>query len=160
MTDYRIITQDEARALLEAATPGPWDVGRCDWQHRVEIPGRGPGRGLASVGTSSAYQPHPAHGNAELMAAAPDLAHTVDHLHGEVERLTAEVERLRRDGATRTVITLNERLAMVSDALDFAGVPTTQPEPGRDPVPLDEVFRAWMLAHECVSLRAAAGVTP
>ncbi len=62
---HRTITAEEARTLREAATPGPWGVR------------------------------HKPHGwDFCLVAAAPDLAATVEALHAEVERLRAAYERL------------------------------------------------------------------
>jgi len=63
---HRIITAEEARALREAATPGPWGVTR---------------------------QPHG--WDVCLVAAAPDLAATVEALYAEVERLRAQNGELR-----------------------------------------------------------------
>ena len=58
----RIITAEEARTLREAATPGPWGVR------------------------------HKPHGwDFCLVAAAPDLAATVEALHAEVERLRSRL---------------------------------------------------------------------
>lgn len=68
MTPPKILTADEARALLRDATPGPW----C-------------------VSTSA--------GEARLMAAAPDLAVTVIHLHAEIARLTRERDQAAADVA-------------------------------------------------------------
>jgi hypothetical protein len=63
---HRLITAEEARALREAATPGPWGVR------------------------------HKPHGwDFCLVAAAPDLAATVEALHAEVERLRAQNGELR-----------------------------------------------------------------
>jgi hypothetical protein len=64
----RIIPAAEARALLEAATPGPW---AAQWAGAPKFDERVHG------------------GNASLVAAAPDLAASVVALHGEVEHLRA-----------------------------------------------------------------------
>ena len=69
---HRIITAEEARALREAATPGPWGVTR---------------------------QPHG--WDVCLVAAAPDLAATVEALHAEVERLRALVADAYSEGYKR-----------------------------------------------------------
>jgi len=66
---HRIITAEEARTLREAATPGPWGVTR---------------------------QPHA--WDFCLVAAAPDLAATVEALHAEVEGLRALVYAAYREG--------------------------------------------------------------
>lgn len=60
MGDLRIIPREEAEALLESARPGPYVAG--EEQFRA---------------------------TARLLAAAPNLAHTVRHLHAEVARLRA-----------------------------------------------------------------------
>ncbi len=66
---HRIITAEEARTLREAATPGPWGI------------------------------THKPHGwDVCLVAAAPDLAATVEALHAEVERLRALVATAYVDG--------------------------------------------------------------
>ena len=59
---HRIITAEEARTLREAATPGPWGV-----RHKPHV------------------------WDFCLVAAAPDLAATVEALHAEVERLRSRL---------------------------------------------------------------------
>ena len=83
---HRIITAEEARALREAATPGPWQ-----WSVYK-------GRHLARLCTESQFESGEGwilqldrdtiNGRlADLIEAAPELAATVEALHAEVERL-------------------------------------------------------------------------
>lgn len=89
----RIITADEARVLREAATPGPWHVGRsalCDcWRRCVNV--------YADQGedVTRPCRSDVSEGDAPLLAAAPDLAATVEALHAEVARLSASRDRWR-----------------------------------------------------------------
>jgi len=89
---HRIITAEEARALREAATPGPWHVGRsalCDcWRPCANV--------YADQGedVTRPCRSEVSDGDAPLLAAAPDLAATVEALHAEVER-AASAERAR-----------------------------------------------------------------
>lgn len=80
-----IISAEEARRMREAATPGPW-------RHinGVDDPQPGWGR-FPSVVSGSSDDPQEiaivrnwCDGDASLMAAAPDLARTVEHLHAEI----------------------------------------------------------------------------
>jgi hypothetical protein len=59
---HRTISAEEARTLREAATPGPWGI---------------------------THQPQG--WDVCLVAAAPDLAATVEALHAEVERLRSRL---------------------------------------------------------------------
>jgi len=80
-----IISAEEARRLREAARPGPWDIGAHslnDQCQEVRCVG-----GIAEVWAG----PREGHGgdvdalaDASLIAAAPDLARTVEHLHAEL----------------------------------------------------------------------------
>ena len=81
-----LITAEQARALREAATPGPWVV-----------EDDGPEYGLCVVMPSGTSACVGAAGGpvAALIAAAPDLAATVEALHAEVARLRAEVDAAR-----------------------------------------------------------------
>lgn len=89
MSDPRIITAEEARALRGEATPGPWAV--------QEYPHEGEGSDAA------VYQPDTmdcivgASGTADarLIAAAPDLAATVEHLRAEPNALRAQRDMWR-----------------------------------------------------------------
>lgn len=79
----RIITADEARALREAATPGPWrddTFGQVIGQHNVSILRYDEEDGFGCVARQA---------DGRLIVAAPDLAWTV-------EQLTAERDRLAR----------------------------------------------------------------
>ena len=80
MTNPTIIPADMARALLEAATPGPWTH---NW--------RGPEDGAPGDlwHTGGCGGPLTREADWELAAQAPDLAQTVVALHSEVERLRA-----------------------------------------------------------------------
>lgn len=89
----RIITADEARRLREAATPGPWRVTDADsvaprvggaWPVAF-IPGDHDDRPW-DCGGDEPIEPLPL-ADAELIAAAPDLAWTVEQLTAERDRL-------------------------------------------------------------------------
>jgi hypothetical protein len=75
MTAPSIISAGEARALLEAATPGPWSR----LPLTVDLIGPAPLVCLRPLRD----------GDSDLLFAAPDLAASVVALHGEVERLRA-----------------------------------------------------------------------
>jgi hypothetical protein len=95
MNEPRIIPPEEARALLAAATPGPWAIwADLDFQ------------GFRTVGEASGVIPEgevflkgehnpTAHAyideDADLIAAAPDLAHTAAVLGDEVATVRAKV---------------------------------------------------------------------
>ncbi len=75
----RIITADEARVLREAATPGPW---LCWSDAEVSTtPSGAPDDGGDIVAMTYSAT------NNAIIAAAPDLAATVEALHAEVARL-------------------------------------------------------------------------
>jgi hypothetical protein len=92
----RIISAAEARVLREAATPGPWHVGRsalCDcWRRCVNV--------YAEHGedVTRPCRSEVSEADAPLLAAAPDLAATVEALHAEVARLRALVREAYREG--------------------------------------------------------------
>jgi hypothetical protein len=94
---HRIITAEEARALVQAATPGPWT-----WiergPHAVGIDAPSGERRLDYVTWESLAVVHGseddpragldvARRNADLICAAHDLAQTVVDLHAEVKSL-------------------------------------------------------------------------
>jgi hypothetical protein len=88
---HRIITAEEARTLREAATPGPWHVGRsalCDCLRKCVNVYADQWEDVTRPCRSEVSE-----GDAPLLAAAPDLAATVEALHAEVERLRALLER-------------------------------------------------------------------
>jgi hypothetical protein len=88
----RIITADEARVLREAATPGPWHVGRsalCDCLRPCMNVYAEHGEDVTRPCRSDVSE-----GDAPLLAAAPDLAATVEALHAEVARLRASMQRI------------------------------------------------------------------
>ncbi len=97
MTAPRIISAEEARVLREAATPGPWHVGRsalCDcWRRCVNV--------YADQGedVTRPCRSEVSEEDAPLLAAAPDLAATVEALHAEVERLRDKAIRFDLDQA-------------------------------------------------------------
>jgi len=101
----RIITADEARVLREAATPGPWRVTDYDtvapsigcggWDIAV-VHGDDDGRPW-DADDSEPVAPLPL-SDAALIAAAPDLAATVEAPHAEVARLRALVREAYREG--------------------------------------------------------------
>jgi len=82
---HRTITAEEASALRQAATPGPWHVGRsalCDCLRPCVNVYAEHGEDVTRPCRSEVSE-----GDAPLLAAAPDLAATVEALHAEVERL-------------------------------------------------------------------------
>ena len=82
---HRTITAEEARTLREAATPGPWHVGRsalCDCLRPCVNVYAEHGEDVTRPCRSDVSE-----GDAPLLAAAPDLAATVEALHAEVARL-------------------------------------------------------------------------
>lgn len=86
---HRIITAEEARTLREAATPGPWHVGRsalCDCLRPCANVYADQGEDVTRPCRSEVIDE-----DAPLLAAAPDLAATVEALHAEVERLRSLV---------------------------------------------------------------------
>jgi len=92
MTAPTIISAAEALALIEAATPGPWHVGRsalCDCLRQCANVYADQGEDVTRPCRSEVSD-----GDAPLLAAAPDLAATVVALHAEVER-AASAERGR-----------------------------------------------------------------
>jgi len=96
VTAPRIITADEARVLREAATPGPWHVGRsalCDCLRPCMNVYAEHGEDVTRPCRSDVSE-----GDAPLLAAAPDLAATVEALHAEVARLRALVREAYREG--------------------------------------------------------------
>lgn len=82
---HRTITAEEARALREAATPGPWLA--CGSTEVSTTPSGAPDDGGDLVAATYRIT------NTALIAAAPDLAASVEALHAEVERLRALLER-------------------------------------------------------------------
>jgi len=94
----RIITADVARELLHGATEGPWEVGvASSWQGSVRVESemyvRRPGDNVALA--AQVIDPRTeeiSESNARLLAAAPDLAHTVVAQAAEIERLRAIIE--------------------------------------------------------------------
>jgi len=87
---HRTITAEEARTLREAATPGPWHVGRsalCDCLRKCVNVYADQGEDVTRPCRSEVSDR-----DAQLLAAAPDLAATVEALHAEVERL-GDIER-------------------------------------------------------------------
>ena len=83
MTTPTIIPADMARALLEAATPGPW---MHNW--------RGPEDGAPGDlwHTGGCGGPLTREADWELAARAPDLAASVVALHAEVTRLQSALD--------------------------------------------------------------------
>lgn len=87
----------ETLALIDGTTPGPWF--RDCW----DVLGSGAGAGTGAIcdvahpnGDDSQYWKHgEADANVKLITAAPTLAANTLPLLEEIERLTAENERLR-----------------------------------------------------------------
>jgi len=142
VTAPRIIPADEAQALLEAATPGPW---MHNW--------RGPEDGAPGDlwHTGGCGGPLTREADWVLAANAPDLAASVVALHAEVEALQVERHHLgellaviHRDGGHHTARVgleaslrdahdrvIRERVALY-DAL--AERQTEQPDRWRSPI--------------------------
>jgi hypothetical protein len=141
----RRYTGAEARALREAATEGPWEwrqFGReaCDALVSPSTWG-GPGRGIVlDLGDAEPYENR--HGECDsvddraLIAAAPDLAATVEAL--EAELLTVTAQRDSSFGYVESIETaLNE--AGVDDVVtEWSGHPEDPPY-GRQADPLERV---------------------
>ena len=96
MTDRRI-TGAEARALREAATPGPWHV----------APPGDPGMGEVQT-EDGHYVAAPGDADANLMAAAPLLCLTVEALEAERDAALAEVLRQAAWDASETAFATAE----------------------------------------------------
>lgn len=119
----RIITADVARELLHGATEGPWEVGvASSWQGSVRVETemyvRRPGDNVALA--AQVIDPRTeeiSESTARLLAAAPDLAHTVVAQAAEIERLT----RALHDAAySLGCADYDDVCAAVSDAIDEA----------------------------------------
>lgn len=92
----RIVSAEQARGLLEGATPGPWNV-QPDGRDRVKLDHVETGEGSAAgQGSPVCSIPRARAGDAEMCAAAPDLAHTVITLEAERDAALARVARLER----------------------------------------------------------------
>jgi len=108
------ISAEEARRLREAATKGQWYAARRAWSDIVATSHNGYVIAVMDCtgGTGQA--------DAALMAAAPDLARTVDHLHAE---LAAEREAVLAFllGMARTAETPQARglIATIRRALEL-----------------------------------------
>jgi len=120
-----IISAEEARRLREAATPGPWTHGvNEDDEHAYVACSRAATGGyyLTADRWESPWYGEDARNTANraLMAAAPDLARTVDHLHAE---LAAEREAVLAFllGMARTAETPQARglIATIRRALEL-----------------------------------------
>lgn len=136
----RQVSADEARAMVAAATPGPWGVyaqerqlnetGRAQfpdgcapiverrigtaWVH-PQLHGPAP---VVTTSTGPFHDPpttvEVSDADATLIAAAPDLAHTVVALHDRVATLAAERDALAAQldalrGAVRAYLVAEER---------------------------------------------------
>lgn len=76
------VTTEQAKAMLDAATPGPW------WEDAYGL--YGAGKVAVIMG------PHPpSDADAHLIAAAPDLAATVVELHERLASVEAERDELQ-----------------------------------------------------------------
>ena len=91
----RIITVDEAREMLDAATPGPWnderigadgDGSACSHEHQLC---NADGIAVAIITHDGAPS---ARANDRLLAAAPDLAATVIAQAADIERLRSIID--------------------------------------------------------------------
>lgn len=81
------MTPERARALLEAATPGPW-------QNRGRFIARFPNGGMGSTLPGNVIANAAEVGDAALLAAAPDLARAYLAACEERDRLRARVQQL------------------------------------------------------------------
>jgi hypothetical protein len=133
MTAPTIIPADMARALLEAATPGPWS----SLPLTVDL------IGPVLVGLRPLRD-----GDSDLLAAAPDLAASVVALHAEVERMRAILppERERGQGIVGegSWAVFAERVAAERDAAREHARQATAAERGR----IVAWLRAWADAYE------------
>lgn len=95
--DTGLVSAEEARGLLDKATPGPWQAryangyGCVAWPHGWVLDGERP--------------PEYEEADARLAAASPDLARTVIALHARAERAERERDTLakRFDRACKTI---------------------------------------------------------
>lgn len=87
MDERRIYTAAEARALREAAMQGLWEVG-YDAANVMFVTQSGAPHADVATDVDACEV------DARLMAAAPDLAASVEHYAAEVERLTRECRDL------------------------------------------------------------------
>ena len=98
-----MVSARRAQTLLDAATPGPWqmnwyrerDAVHIDAPHGDSRIGHDSWEGLAiayGCEDSPIQGKRAAYGNASLICAAHDLARTVVELHAEMERLRALLE--------------------------------------------------------------------
>ena len=99
------LTAADAARLLDAATPGQWsarlDVVSTDWVDPEDPEDGG--------GVAECYGPH-CLADAEIMAAAPDLARAVLRLEAERDEARADVARLRILGPdTEARVTIEAR---------------------------------------------------
>lgn len=122
----RIYSADEARALRDAATPGPWSVDDGIGEAIVaDVDGDAAQVGSA-VGQAARRDLRAEHhvvriANAALLAAAPDLAASVEHHAARADDAEAEVQRLRARVATLESLAAGPRLVIdepVVDAID------------------------------------------
>ena len=154
----RIYTAAEARALREAATPGPWftsgdcQTGGLDYL-TVEVP-IGPTENVSAAVLASIrrYGRHKnmAEGNAAILAAAPDLCLTVEALEAERDRLRAalveaesEIERLH---------------AVARGCHDFNGGHLDEPEHSIYHDGIDTVIRALRSDATSLQTRVLVGI--
>lgn len=115
MSDHNTLRArvEQAQVLAAAATPGPWRsegdtmTGGMDFRYvMVPLPvGTSVASGIIARCPRFGTHAHEAAANADLMAAAPDLAALVADLWTEVERVTAE-----RDAAAVHARSLGEAL--------------------------------------------------
>jgi methyl coenzyme M reductase alpha subunit len=128
-----IITAAEARALVQAATPGPWS----------SLP-----LTADRVGPDLVVRVRMREGDSDLAAAAPDLAASVVALHAEVERMRAILppERERGQGIVGegSWAVFAERVVAERDAAREHARQATAAERAR----IVAWLRAWADAYE------------
>ena len=125
---HRIYGADEARALLDGTTPGPWTT--CLSAHLYVVTDDGGEEPDATGATVAAIEVEhiptaQQTGDALLLAAAPDLAASVEYHAARADAAEQECARLRaalREYATRCEGANCARLATQEDAAAIAAM--------------------------------------
>ncbi len=87
------VSREEAIALGEGVTPGPWWSEGVDEDDRHLILGAD----HTEIAEMPVYGPHRSPANERIIRAAPRLRETVVELHDRVAELTADNDALRRE---------------------------------------------------------------
>ena len=96
----QLVSADEARVLREAATPGPWSVLDDGNTGCRDIRGTTGDTTHDTAFTPGLWDDDMDAANARLIAAAPDLAATVEALHAECAALRRQVGELTALGVS------------------------------------------------------------